>query len=216
VYGLKQDGMDESPQRAVSQFCDYAVRFVCVCLFERVALGFRADCIARFCSSKVMPLKRRLRLSRILRMVFTASNVLFVRTMADHLPRCPNLNQWIPVSHIHGIVAPNAIEVDNVPEIPTDEHIGTRQGGDGDVLGIDVLGASQNSFLDVPVGQLTGLLGEFHIFPVGFCHLTQDLADGNRSRFKLQASEIRYNNHGLPGPEKTENWTFAKWPLGLL
>jgi len=111
--------------------------------------------------------------------------------MADHLPRRPNLNQWIAVSHIHGIVTPNAIEIDNVPEIPTDEYVDTRQSGDGDVLSIDVLGATEDSLPDVAVGQFAGLLGEFHVFPVRFGHLTQDLADGSRSCFKLQTSEVR-------------------------
>jgi len=71
----------------------YAVRFAPARLWGRAGLRFRAACIARFCSSKLMPSKRRLRLSRILRMVFTASKVLFVWAMADHLPRCANLNQ---------------------------------------------------------------------------------------------------------------------------
>jgi hypothetical protein len=63
----------------------------CECEDERFAVArvpeptdrrFCTACIARFCSSKVMPRKRRLRLSRILRMVFTASKVLFLRAMA--------------------------------------------------------------------------------------------------------------------------------------
>ena len=67
----------------------------------------------------------------------------------------------------------------------------TRQRCDGNVLGIDVLGATEDSLLDVAVGQLAGFLGEFHVFSVRFCHVNQDLADGNGSRFKLQASEVR-------------------------
>jgi len=78
-----------------------------------------------------------------------------------------------------------------VPEIPTDQYVDPRQRCDSNVLGIDVLGATEDSLLNVPVGQFAGFLGEFHVLPVCFCHLTQDLADGNWSGFKLQTSEVR-------------------------
>lgn len=91
-----------------------------------------------------------------------------------------------------------------MPEVPTDEYVDTRQSGNGNVLGIDALGVSKDSFLNVPVGQLTGLLGEFHVFPVRFCHCTQDLAYASRSCFKLQAGKVRQNNNSLPGLEKAE------------
>jgi hypothetical protein len=162
-----------------------------------------------------MPLKWRLRLSRILRIVFTASKLLVWRAIADHLPGGPDLNQRITTPHIDRIVTTNAIEIDDVPEIPTDEYIDASEGGDSNVLSIDSLGAAEDSLLDVAIGQFSGLLREFYVFPIRFCYLIQDAADRNGRCIQFETSEVRQNDSSLPGFEEVKKSKRGSSKLGV-
>jgi hypothetical protein len=56
--------------------------------------------------------------------------------MTRHLPRRVDLNLLVPRFPAYGIEHPDAVEADDVFEVPADQKIHSADGGDGDVKGV--------------------------------------------------------------------------------
>ncbi len=122
----------------------------------------------RFSSSNVMPSIWRLRRSRISRMVPTASNFFSVFFVNEHLPRATDLEDRIACPDINRIVTPDAFEVHNVLEVPTDQDIDTADRGEGDMFSVDLFSRAYHAFAQVKPGQFFGFSRQFDVFPIRF------------------------------------------------
>src|SRR5437879_476822 len=113
-----------------------------------------------FSSSKVIPSTSLLNRSRMSRMVWTASNSFLGLFIREDLPWASDLKQGITLPKVHRIITSNARQINDVAEIPTDQHIHAADRGDGNMLGVDPLSATDHPFIQVTLGQFPGLRGE--------------------------------------------------------
>ena len=71
------------------------------------------------------------------RIMSTASKAFVVDlSITEHLPRRTNLNSGIPEPKVHGMVAMNPRQVDDMPKVPAHEHIHAGDRGHRNVFGV--------------------------------------------------------------------------------
>lgn len=105
---LKSIGGLQAANRTARSPCGcYAVRRFG--LDSASARRFASFSISRFCSAKVIFLKRRLSLSRVLRMAATASKGLRSVVITCNLPRCSDLQKWIAGLQVNRIITPDTL-----------------------------------------------------------------------------------------------------------
>ena len=101
-------------------------------------------------------------------MVVTASNFFSAFFVNEHLPRAADLEDRIAFPDIDRIITPDAFEVHNVLEVPTDQHMDTTDRGDGDMLSVNPFSRSDHAFAQVKLGQFFGFRRQDDLLPMLF------------------------------------------------
>jgi len=82
------------------------------------------------------------------------------------LLRCPDLQEWIAIMQVHGIVATNALQVHDVPEIPAHPNLYVTDRRHGNMLGVHAFGRADDPSINITLGKEGSLLSQFNVFPV--------------------------------------------------
>ena len=77
--------------------------------------------------------------------------------------------------YIDRIITPDALEVHNVLEVPTDQDMADR--GNGDMLRINQLSGAQHTFAQVKLRQFFCFRRQADVFPMLFRNPVQYIAD---------------------------------------
>lgn len=143
-------------------------------------------------------------------MVATESNFFSAFLVNEHLPRAANLEDRIAFPDIDRIVTPNAFEVHNVLEVPTDQDIHTTDRGDSDMFSVDLFSRANHTFAQVKPGQFFGLSRQVDVLPILIRNPFQYLTNLLRCVGQLQKCQLRQNDNGFAGSEfldKSDGWS---------
>lgn len=92
----------------------------------------------------------------------------------------------------------NPIQINDVLEVPTDQHINMIHRGDGNMLRVHTALSSDYTFSHVRVGEATCLFRKFYKFNLFHRHILQDFPDRRRRIFQLDKRQIRHHQDIRP------------------
>ncbi len=95
-----------------------------------------------------------------------------------------------PLSQVHCIVPSNPVEVDDVLEVPTHQHVGSMYGRSRNVLSIQSACFTNDSSVKVLIGKPGGLFGKCDILAVRSRNVFQDQTDLTGRSFQFEQREV--------------------------